>query len=168
LYDEALSSLDWGKFEVLDDQFAYLPRSLYVARVYQLQNNPELAYSFYDSARKHLEEMIDQSPQDSRYHSSLGISYAGLGKKSDAIKEAEIGVNLMPLEKDYYRGIFRLKDAAIVYTMVGEYERALVLIDQLLSMPSLLSANLLKKDPIWKPLWDHPDFNRLIEKYAVN
>jgi TolB-like protein/Tfp pilus assembly protein PilF len=168
LYDEALSSLDWGKFEVLDDQFAYLPRSLYVARVYRLQNNTELAYSFYDSARKHLEEMIDQSPQDSRYHSSLGISYAGLGKKSDAIKEAEIGVNLMPLEKDYYRGIFRLKDAAIVYTMVGEYERALVLIDQLLSMPSLLSANLLKKDPIWKPLWDHPDFNRLIEKYAVN
>jgi len=167
LYDSALMTLTQDRFKLLDDQFSYKPRSLYVAKVLQLQNNMGMAGSYYDSARIHLEKKITQSPQDSRYHSSLGIAYAGLGRKSDAIKEGEKAVILMPLEKDYYRGIFMLKDAAIIYTMIGEYEIALELIDQLLSMPSLISVNLLKKDPTWKPLWDHPRFIQLMEKYSV-
>ena len=51
-----------------------------------LQNNTRLANLYYDSARVHLEAKIAVSQQDSRYHSSLGIAYAGLGKKNKAMK----------------------------------------------------------------------------------
>ena len=64
------------------------------------------------------------------------------------------------------RPSFRLEDLARIYTMVGEYHLALEQIDQLLSMPGLLSVNLLNKDPVWKPLWDLPEFKELIEKYS--
>ena len=74
----------------------------------------------------------------------------------------------MPIEKDFYRGIFRLEDLAKIFTMVGEYDLALEQLDQLLSMPSLMSVNLLKKDPVWKPLWELPEFKQLIEKYSDN
>jgi len=34
-----------------------------------------------------LEDEIQQRPDDSRVHSSLGIAYAGLGRKEAAINE---------------------------------------------------------------------------------
>jgi len=74
----------------------------------------------------------------------------------------------MPITKDSYRGIFRLKDMARIYIMVGEYDKAIEVLDQLLSMPSLVSVNLLKKEPVWEPLWDLPEFKELIEKHSDN
>ena len=55
---------------------------------------------------------------------------------------------------------------ALIYTVVGEYDLALEQIDQLLSMPSLMSVNLLKNDPVWEPLWELPEFKKLIEQYS--
>ena len=77
-------------------------------------------------------------------------------------------MTLMPIEKDFYRGIFRLEDMARIYTMIGEYELAVKQLDQLLSMPGLISVNLLKKDPVWEALWDRPEFVRLLEDYPEN
>ena len=49
--------------------------------------------------------------------------------------------------------------------MVGEYEAALEQIELLLSIPGHLSTKLLQLDPVWKPLWNHPEFKRLMDKY---
>ncbi|KPL13638.1 MAG: hypothetical protein AMS26_13720 [Bacteroides sp. SM23_62] len=165
-YQDALISASEENFDTVSHQFIYRPRSIYIAEVHRLQNNDPMTYLYYDSARIHLEAKINASPQDSRYHSALGIAYAGLGKKPEAIKEGKLAVSLMPVEKDFYRGIFMLEDLARIYTMVGEYEIALDYLDQLLSMPSFMSVNLLKKDPVWEPLWELPEFNQLIEKYS--
>ena len=59
-----------------------------------------------------------------------------------------------------------LEDMARIYTMVGEYDEAIRILDQLLSMPSLISCNLLKEDPTWKPLWDLPGFTQLMDTYS--
>ena len=166
-YDDALNRLEREEFEVVDDQVLYIPKSIYVGNLYRIQNRMEKARIYYDSARVHLEEKIRETPGDSRYHSSLGIALAGLGLKQEAIREGEQALSLMPLEKDYYRGIFMLEDMARIYTMVGEYDEAIRILDQLLSMPSLISCNLLKKDPTWKPLWDLPEFTLLMETYSV-
>ncbi len=167
-YEDALNTLTKESFYTIANQFVYNPKSLYFARIYHEQNNIELAIAYWDSARIHLEAKIDVSPQDSRYHSSLGIAYAGLGRKNEAVKAGETAVKLMPIQKDFYRAIFRLEDLARIYTMVGEYDMAIKQIKQLLSMPSFMSVNLLKKDPVWKPLKSHPDFNRLLETYSEN
>ena len=167
-YDDALTILHSERKNVLDNQFSYYPKSLYFAEIYRLQNKMDLANPYFDSARIHLETQIDVSPSDSRYHSSLGMAYAGLGRKKEAIERGLTAISLMPLEKDFYRAIFRLEDLARIYTMVGEYDLALEQIGQLLSIPSLMSINLLKKDPVWEPLWNLPEFKQLIEKYSDN
>ena len=166
-YDEALNRLTAEEFEVLDDQFLYIPKSLYLGNLYRLQNLTGEARIHYDSARVHLEARIRETPGDSRFHSSLGIAHAGLGLKQEAIGEGEEALSLMPLEKDYYRGIFMLEDMARIYTMVGEYDEAIRILDHLLSVPSLTSCILLKKDPTWKPLWDLPAFTAIVEKYQL-
>lgn len=167
-YDEALNALSTENSNALDHQFIYKPRSLYYAEIYHKQNNIELSRVYFDSARIHLEAKIAVNPEDERYYSTLGIVFAGLGRKKEAIEKGLTAISLMPLKKDFYRAIFRLEDMALIYTMVGEYDLALEQIDQLLSIPSLMSVNLLNNDPVWEPLWNYPGFKNLIEKYSDN
>jgi len=167
-YDDALNALSTENSDALDAQFIYKPRSLYYAEIYHEQNKLELARAYYDSARIHLEEQIAVNPEDERFYSTLGIIYAGLGRKKEAIERGLKAISLMPLKKDFYNAIFRLEDMARIYTMVGEYDLALEQIDELLSIPSLMSVNLLKNDPVWEPLWNYPGFKNLIEKYSDN
>ena len=58
-------------------------------------------------------------------------------------------------------------ELAKIYTRVGETDKALDLIDELLSIPCDLSVGLLRLDPVWDPLRDHPRFQALLEKYEV-
>ncbi len=52
--------------------------------------------------------------------------------------------------------------------MAGEYEKALEQIKFLLSIPGMLSANILQLDPIWKPLENNPEFIKLLETFSEN
>jgi serine/threonine-protein kinase len=100
-------------------------------------------------------------------HSSLGLAYAGLGRKADAIREGTRGVELMPISKEAWRGTFRLLDLAKVYTIVGEQDLALDALDELLSKPTdAISAALLTIDPAWAPLRQNPRFGDLLKKYS--
>ena len=79
--------------------FVWTP-ALLAARAYRLMGEPELAHASYDSARAILEKELDAHPDDHRIHSALGIAYAGLGRKEEAIREGKRGVELYPVSKD--------------------------------------------------------------------
>ena len=80
--------------------------------------------------------MVKKHPDDPRYHSSLGIAYAGIGQKDEAIREGKKAVELLPLSKDAAYGIPYAQDLAVIYTMTGEHNAALDQIEHLLSIPS--------------------------------
>lgn len=50
-----------------------------------------------------------------------------------------------------------------IYVMVGEYDLAIDQLEFLLSKPGVLSIPLLRLDPAWEPLREHPDFKKLVE-----
>ena len=83
-------------------------------------NQPDLERVHYDSARALVESKIEERPEDSRLHSALGIAYAGLGRKEDALREGTLAVELLPISKEAYRGAYRAIDLAQIYAMVGE------------------------------------------------
>ena len=72
-----------------------------------------------------LETRIQEHPDDDRFRSALGIAYAGLGRKEDAIREGKLGVELLPMSKEAWRGAYREEDLARIYTMVGEHDAAI-------------------------------------------
>jgi len=143
------------------------PPALLAAGAYHFMGESELAHASYDSARAILEKELDAHPGDHRFHSALGIAYAGLGRKEDAIREGKRGVELYPVSKDALMGPKRVRDLAEIYTMVGEYDAALDEIEYVLSIPSWWSVQDLRLDPIWDPLRDHPRYQALLEKYAI-
>jgi TolB-like protein/Flp pilus assembly protein TadD len=165
-YESALQTLNSVDFDNIDDQFNYRPMDLYFAEIYREQFNTELAAHLYNSARLHLEQKILELPGDFRFHSSLGIAYAGLGRQAEAIEEGKKAVEMMPITKDFYKAVYCLEDLAEIYTMTEEFELAIETLDQLLSMPGFLSTNILLKDPKWKSLRNLPAFTELLENFT--
>ncbi len=106
---------------------------------------------------------IQERPEDERFHSFLGIVYAGLGRKEDALREGKLAVELLPVSKDAWRGCYRVKDLARIYVMVGEFDAAIEKIELLLDRPSEMSIPLLRLNPAWDPLRDYPRFKRFVE-----
>ena len=96
-------------------------------------------------------------------HSSLGITYAGLGRKQKAIQEGKQGVELLPLAENGRDGPAPIKDLARIYVMVGEHDAAIEQLELVQSIPDIASDLLLELDPIWAPLRDYPRFQRLLE-----
>jgi len=166
-YKEALNHISLMPLEALDNQFRFVTKSQLYAQTYGLIGEKQKEKEFYSSARIFLENKIKEQPDDSRFYSALGIAYAGLGLKDKAIQEAIRATELLPASKEYWRGIYRVKDLAQVYVMVGEYDKAFDQIEYLLSIPGELSIPLLKLDPVWAPLCSLPRFQKLVQKYQA-
>jgi len=58
-------------------------------------------------------------------------------------------------------------ELAKINARVGRPNKALNLVEELLSISSLLSAGLLRVEPYWDPLRDYPRFQTLLEQYEV-
>jgi serine/threonine-protein kinase len=165
-FHEAVTRLPSESWEAVETQFYFVPKALFQAQIYGLMNQPQLARSHYESARKTAEAKVRQQPEEALFHSSLGIAYAGLGRKQDAIREGKAGVNLLPVSKEAYRGFYRVEDLARIYVMVGDYEAAIGQLEYLMSIPGDLGVGALRLDPAWKPLRNHPRFQNLLRRYG--
>ena len=162
-YQSAQNALDNVETkELLNNQFNYSPSALLRAYLERMRGNETTAKKYFDSARVFLEQKQKSNPEDERLYSSLGIVYAALGRKEEAVRAGMRGVELLPVEKEAWRGSFRLIDLAKIYMMTGDQEKAVDLLERLLSIPSELSAVYLKNDPSWIPLRTNKRFQKLV------
>jgi serine/threonine protein kinase/tetratricopeptide (TPR) repeat protein len=167
-YQKALNRLsletqDIDNQEYIDDREYFVPNALLYARIYGHMDKKELAKKYYDEARSILESKIQLHHEHARFHSVLGIVYAGLGCNEDALREGKLGVELLPVSKDAMRGPYRVEDLARIYVMVGAHDEAINQLEYLLSIPGPLTIPLLRLDPAWDPLRSHPRFVKLLE-----
>ena len=162
-YEEALNRLSTSSSEFFETQFYFIPKAQLYAQVNGLMGNRQLEQEYYESARRIVETQIQERPEDARFHSALGIAYAGLGRKEDALREGKLAVELLPISKEAWGGTYRVEDLARIYAMVGEYDSAIERLEFLLSVPGEMSIPLLRLDPAWKPLRDHRRFKKLLE-----
>ena len=168
IYQELFERDYQGASELLSSEFIEYyegQKALLSGFVYQLIDEPELARSSFDSARILLEKKVIEFPDNPGFHSHLGIAYAGLGRKEEAICEGKLAVELYPVSKDALDGPDYVLNLAMIFVMVGEYDAALDQIEYLLSIPyQNLSAPLLQISPRWDSLREHPRFKRLLEE----
>ena len=167
-YNKAILELNSLNKEYESSQFRFTPKSLMLALIYTYKNNQELAKTYFDSSRVQIEGMLNNKPRDERLHSALGVVYAGLENKEKALAEGRKGIELLPIEKEAYRGYYREWDMAIIYTLLGDYDKALEKIDFILSIPGAFSVNVLKLDPLYDPLRNLSEYKAIITKYSSN
>ena len=124
----------------------------------------ESAYS--DSARQVLEVRVRQHPDDARYNSELGLAWAGLRQKEQAVLYAAKGAELLPTSRDAFDALFLIVNLAEVFVIFGEHDAAIEQLEFLLSIPGFVSVPYLKLDPLWDPLREHPRFQQLLSRAA--
>jgi serine/threonine protein kinase/Tfp pilus assembly protein PilF len=147
---------------------------------YRLMNKTSEAHASYDSARVELENLIENDSKRQNIDSFMkrqtlrgyiGFVYAGLNQREKAILEAKKAVELFPISKDAVLGPGAIRNLAVVYVMVGEYDAAIDEIEHLLSTPTaltMISVPLLRIDPTWDPLRSHPRFQKILEHRNVS
>ena len=162
-FDEAIRFLDERPWDAVRMQPWAKPRTLYLGRLHGWLGDGERAATYFDSARVLLEAELRALPEDSRLHAALGHALAGLGRKAEAIRASRRATELLPISTDALDGRVRLQDLADVYANVGEPERALEILDFLLSTPGPFSVEHLRRRPEWDPLRDHPRYSELLE-----
>jgi tetratricopeptide (TPR) repeat protein len=143
-----------------------MPKALLQADALSLMGQSEAARRAYDAARKMLEDKLRAQPGDDRYYGSLGMAYAGLGRKKEAVEAGKKGMELCPPSKEAWRATFRMVDMARIYVMVGESGEAIKQLDCLLSIPAEISTYALLTDPTWAPLKTSKGFQDVIRKYS--
>ncbi len=166
-YRAALSMVATMSFVENEDTDRIIPKTLLSGIIYELESDSARARSSWDSSRVILEQKVKKLPEEHSVHSALGFAYAGLGRKDDAIREGKLGVELLPISKDAMAGPYRLKDLAVIYVMVGEYDAAFDQIEYLLSIPCEFSVPYLRLDPRYDPLRKLPRYQKLMEKYGT-
>ncbi len=166
-YQGALRQLESEKRHAIDNQFQYLPIPLLRGELKMVAGERDLARQSFEAARLEVEQKLKANLDDARPHSSLGIAFAGLGRRLDAVREAKIGCDLMPASKDAWLALYRLEDLALVYTMVGQTSEAIAQLDDLLAQDGEVTPHVLRLNPRWDLLRSDPRFQALLTKYEV-
>jgi len=164
---EALRLLQSEPRDAFDSQSAHVPVASLRGQVQRLAGQEDLARRSFEAARLELEQKIREDPGESRFRGALGIACAGLGRTEEAVREARLGCELMPASKDAYRALYRLEELALVYTMVGRHDEAIVALDDLLGRSGEWTPHVLRLDPRWDPLRANPRFQALLTKHEV-
>jgi TolB-like protein/Tfp pilus assembly protein PilF len=123
---------------------------------------PARARAYADSARTILERRLAADPGEAGMRMQLAVAYAQLGRKADALREAARAAEILPVSRDAVDGPDLQEDYAYVEMLVGESDAAVRRLGYLLSIPSDMSVNLLRTDPLWDPLRANPAFKRLV------
>jgi len=135
-----------------------------LAQTYALRGDAVRARAYADSARAAADAQLRDAPDDAQRRMLLGLAWAYMGRKAEAVREAERAAALMPVTREAYQGAYFAHQLARIYTMVGEPEKAIDLLERLLAMPYYLSPAWLRIDPTVDPLRKHPRFQRLVEQ----
>ena len=161
--------LDRSRGELSRDDFVYQPTSLMRARLYEALGDRKKARGNFATARSVLQDSVDAHPTDPHIRMALGLAYAGLGRTTEAVREARRAIELAPIARGAYVATVVMGGAVEVFAKVGEIDAALELLELLFSMPAgrTVSVALLRVWPGFDPLRSDPRFEELLARFAT-
>jgi TolB-like protein/tetratricopeptide (TPR) repeat protein len=97
------------------------------------------ARAYADTARGVLETTVRGAPDSPAIHAELGLAFAYMGRKTDAVREGEIAVRLAPPPENTWLGPAYQQVLWRIYSLVGQRDKAGDLAETLLKSPALFS-----------------------------
>jgi serine/threonine-protein kinase len=137
--------------------------AIILSQTYLLRGDTVHARVYADSARIENERVLAETPNDDQRNAFMGLSQAILGHKAEALRYGERALQITPMSRDAYTGVYLKYLLARTLLVLGEPERAIDQLDSILRLPFYVSKGWLKVDPEWDSLRGNPRFQKLVE-----
>jgi tetratricopeptide (TPR) repeat protein len=148
---------------------APLPKSYLQGCIDLVRNDSARAQTDFEVARPALEKTVADSPQDAVRHAQLGLFYALMERKEDALREGRRAVELKPIARDVIEGAVAQTFQALIFARTGETDRAVSEIERLLKTPfavdfgdASITLSDLRTRWEWDPLRKDPRFQKIL------
>lgn len=118
-----------------------------------------------------LESWIENHADEAETHAYLGLFYAYMQRKDEAIRESRKAVEMEPESQNAFHGAGHAANLALVYVLTGELNEAISLIERLLTTPGSMnwpgSPNSMTLAELrlrweWDPLRSDPRFQKIL------
>jgi len=146
------------------NSFQMPPKDLVLGWTYGLLGRKDEARAAYERAAAHLAAKL-RGGADPDSRAWLSQAYAGLDRKEDAYREAQLAVDMVTMTRDALGAPDYLDNLARVMAIFGDDDRALDLVDQVLSVPSPIDVAIVEHHPFYAPLRDHPRYREILRKH---
>jgi TolB-like protein/tetratricopeptide (TPR) repeat protein len=134
-----------------------------LTEVHALRGDHARARAYADTARRAIEELLREAPNDAQLHAFHGLMLAHLGRREEAGREGLKALALQPVSQDAFGGPYIQLQLVRIYILIGEQDKALDQLEPLLGIPYRISPGWLRVDPTFDPLRTHPRFRQLAE-----
>jgi TolB-like protein/class 3 adenylate cyclase/thioredoxin-like negative regulator of GroEL len=142
-----------------------------LGRIARAQGQIETARGYFESARPEFEEWLAKNPEELSEWEGKARAYiaeidAALGRKEDALREADHALELWPLSRNATVTPDIAQILAVARLWAGERDTALQLLAQFARVPYGPTAGDLKLNPVWDEIRADPRFNKIIADAA--
>jgi TolB-like protein len=163
-YDKAIQIYNSLNEDPISGQRIYYTKHRLLGQVYRYIPNYDSAASHFKTERNFLLKKIKDSEYDPRLYKSLGIAYAGLGMKEQALE----AIRKVPENNDFaVAGVYeREMDMVRILVIIGEYDEAMQRLDQIMKNLGFITPEILKLDPFWDPVRNEEKFKEIIRNPA--
>lgn len=166
-FQEALKIADGVREEVLGkDSEAVMGKFGVIGIAKTLLGDKTGAREALLKSKGFAEKWLSEAPNEAKRHDRLAEALAWLGEKDAAIAEAKRATELQPESEDAFEGPICTQTLAEVYLVVGEYDKAISIVDGMLDRRTQMTVAILKINPLWDPVRQDPRFIAMLKKHG--
>ena len=161
-YDAANRVIATTPEKYADDAFGG-PSDWAEGQIARARGDKQKALAAFAAAREKREAQSGDKAKDAFYFADIAKLDAGLGRKEEAIREAQQAVELVPIAKDSLNGPTLVANLALVYAWTGDRDRALEQLEKIATLPGLAPTyGDLRFNPCWDDLRGDKRFDKIV------
>lgn len=148
-----------------------LPKSYLQACVDLVRGDAAKAQTEFETSLPAIEKTVADSPQDATRHGQLGLLYAFLGRKDDALREGQKAMELKPITRDVIEGAVAEDFYALICARLWDNDQAISRVERLLTTPfgvdysdDSITLNDLRQRWEWDPLRRDLRFQKILSQ----
>lgn len=169
-FTAAQQAIDGFPYDTLSSVYsAPVPKSYLEGCIALATGDRQRAQEKFEAARPSYEAEARAHPDSALRHARLGLLYAYMGRRQDAIREGRRAVELKPIEQDHFDGPEQLCNLALIHAWLGDKDEAIRMVESLLKTPggvffyeASMSHWELRLRWQWDPLRSEARFQKLL------